>query len=477
MIRCIFNRIGVGWAFAVVAIGIAYGEEAEEKELPNIMLVVIDSLRYDHLGCYSYERDNTPFIDQMAAEGVLFERAYSTSSWTTPSVMSMFTSVLPRMHTLISMSNRLPEDCTTLATELRKLGYATIGVSVNPCGAGHLGFDRGFDLFDDYSVLLDIQLNVFDVMGIEQRKSLHETTTSAQLTDLALAHLRKVPEGKPWFLFLFYFDPHADYVPPRRYVEMFDPDYAGDATGKVVGKEYTYVFENPRDLEHVKALYDGEIRFTDDQFRRFAAAAADEGLLGDNLLTLIVSDHGEEFNDHGGIQHGRTLYEEVVRVPMIMHWPRVLPAGRRVKQPVQLIDIMPTLLSALKADVPEQCFGANLLPVISGESFLVRPLGLHVKSVGHKASVMNLPYKAILDLPEERVSIYDLKNDPLERDFLHPDAIGESAEASDLVKRLAEWNNAMELQYRRRTEIAGDDEKPQLTPQQIEALRSMGYLH
>lgn len=438
---------------------------------PNILLVMVDALRADHLGCYGYERDTTPFIDQLAATGMRFAEATSSSSWTTPSVMTTMTSLLPRQHTVITTKRTLPPHITTLALELKKRGYHTVAVTVNPCASAKLGFGRGFDVFDDFTILLNVELNVFDALGTAEKKSIHRIPTSRKISDLALGYLRDAPAGKPWFLFLFYFDPHGDYTPPKRYAKMFDPDYRGPATGRVYGGPaagYTYQYPSPADLNHVIALYDGEIRYTDDEFRRFFRKATDAGKVSDNTVTVITSDHGEEFNEHGGTKHGRTLFEEVVHVPLILHWPRRIAKASVSRRQVGLIDIMPTLLTAAGQPVPAACTGTDLLTLTSGNGTPEeRTMHLHVKSVGEACAQRTATWKTILDIEADSLASYDLAQDPGEK---HPlDAGGDGL-------ALRKWNQAAEGQYAR-TAPASSEKAPTLSAAQVKALKSMGYVH
>lgn len=446
---------------------------------PNILLVVVESLRADHVGCYGYSRDTTPAFDGLAKEGVRFAQMISTSSWTTPSVMSIFTSELPHSHGVINVQSKLSKDTTTLAAELKRQGYTTIAVLVNPCAAAGLGFDRGFSTYDDFTVLLKVELNAFDAVGSKGSRTINDCTTSRELVDLALQYLDKAPKGKPWFLFLFLHDPHADYVPSREYASMFDPSYVGKATGKVIGikDSYTHVYPDKRDLEHVIALYDGEIRYTDDQFRRLWQSMGAKGLCNENLLTIACADHGEEFNDHGGLQHARTLHEEVVRVPLIMHWPNHFPKGKAIKDQAQLIDLMPTILSQIGADVPKQCAGSDLSAVIAGRGTVARQdVALHLSTgLGEACALRRPTCKAIVNLKTGSRELFDLIKDPGEQSPLSDEQIQGNGEFVAFLNQLIAWNDAE--QGALKALVPSQKAEPKLSTEQMDALRSMGYLH
>ncbi len=445
---------------------------------PDILLVVTDCLRADHVGAYGYKRKTTPFTDRLAGQGTLFKNAYSVSSWTTPSIMSLFTSLPPRGHGLLDTKCRLPEGIQTLANELKKKGYATYGVLVNPCAAGRLGYDRGFDLYDDYTVLLDMEVNKglsFITGKMETVPSLTNSTTSEEITDLALKILSSHPKGKPWFMFVFYFDPHDDYVPPQRYIKMFDPHYKGKVTGRVYGGKaglQNYVYPDKRDLQHVVALFDGEIRFTDDQFKRFYQTAQRKGYIGKDTLTIITADHGEEFNEHGGNKHGRTLFEEGVKVPLIFHWPGKYPK-RTVKGQVQLIDIMPTVLAKIGSKIPGQCTGIDLNPVIAGKRKLNgREIFFHLYIKYKLSGAKSVRYKAIRDLVSNSTFLYDLLKDPLERRPLKKI----TKAAGQFINRFHKREALVQKLYTANTKNK-KRKKPVLSKRQLKVLRSLGYLH
>ncbi len=193
-----------GWRSATVA----------AAARPNILFVMLDTLRADHVGCYGYAKPTTPHIDRLARESVRFANLYTAGPWTMPSVMTMFTSLHPTVHGAVSFQRRASLKVTTLAERLKRLGYRhTVAIVSNPTVNSRYGFAQGFDRYDDYSIFFAHELDLFGVDDKPQRKSVVEAVTSKTVTDMATRWLEKEGRRGPWFLFLLYFDPHLDYVP------------------------------------------------------------------------------------------------------------------------------------------------------------------------------------------------------------------------------------------------------------------------
>jgi arylsulfatase A-like enzyme len=313
-----------------------------EPSRPNLLLVSIDSLRADHLHAYGYERETSPNLDRLADEGVLFSNALSPSSWTLPSHVTLLTSIPPEAHRVRTARTRLDEAVTTLAETLRDAGYRTGAVVGGPFLRRVYGYDQGFEEYDESVV--------------KRRKESHTGTNSPELVSRSLAWLRRWHESRerePFFLFLHLWDVHYDYTPPAPFDTLFDPDYEGSAT-------FEDFEDNPnvkpgmdeRDLEHLVALYDGEIRYTDDQLGRVLFALGKMGI-SDDTLVVVTADHGDEFLDHGGKGHTGRLFEEIVRVPLVIRLPGRVAPGRSIDAPMRLMDVGPTILGLLGLAAPE----------------------------------------------------------------------------------------------------------------------------
>jgi len=322
------------------------------KSKYNILLITIDSLRADHVGVYGYQPPTTPSLDAFARENIVFRNAYAPSPWTLPSHVSILTSLYPDVHGLDNMTSKLNKDAVTLAEILQKYGYWTGAVVCAPLLHRRYGLYYYFNEYDQ-----DLVANTVE----DARK----VKTAARVTTKAVSMFDdKVQE--PWFMFLHYWDPHYDYTPPREYAEIFDPDYQGTITGDdILDRTDLVPGMDPRDLQHIVALYDGEIRYTDDHLQRLFDELKRRDFI-DNTIIIITADHGEEFLEHGGTGHSHTCYEEVLRVPFIVRIPGGKPVASTVDTPVSLLDIFPTVMDLLGLERRKlRLQGLSLAPLLT----------------------------------------------------------------------------------------------------------------
>ena len=230
---------------------------------PNVIVILSDTVRADHCSAYGYARDTTPTMERLAREGALYKNHFVSSGWTFPSIFSLFTGLSPVRHSMYDDKCVLPKGTPTIASHLAARGYSTIGVTCNIYSSGKFGFAEGFGTYDDFTVWLDFEMNLF----AEDRpmKPVFQSVTSQDLVKIALRYVDQTPKDKPYFLFLLLFDPHTDYTPPPEYAERYWPDDLDfdPRAGYINHHPEKYVFTNPRDLEQIIALYDGEIRYTD----------------------------------------------------------------------------------------------------------------------------------------------------------------------------------------------------------------------
>ena len=445
-------------ASALVAVTI--GLRRRPKRKPNVVLISIDTLRANHLGCYGYKRKTSPRIDSLASRGVLFENVVSQSSWTLPSHMSIFTGLYPSTHGVETQNARLPRGIETLPMALRKAGYATAGIVSSPYVGRRYGFERGFDSFE----MLPNPI----------------PHNAKRMTGEALGELKKLAASdKPFFLFLHYLGGHTPYDPPPPFDTMFDPDYTGDIDGK--GGTIARYFSpekrpSERDLRHIVALYDGAVANVDRYIGRIYDALKTMKLADDTIF-VVTSDHGEEFEDHGGMDHGRSLYDEVIRVPLVMACPGLLAEGKVVRRQVMLIDLAPTICDLL--DVPKP-------PGMEGVSFasLARAKGIgwlfyrhpafayselrkdQIRPASMEAIVSDKGEKLIVTSePVKKAEYYDVAVDPRERRNLY---VSESVKARSLKRRLERWL--------RRKKRGGATGAAALSERDRKILESLGYI-
>jgi arylsulfatase A-like enzyme len=335
------------------------------KKAPLVIVYLVDTLRADHTSPYGYARDTTPELTKLAADGVVFDAAITAASWTKPAVGSIFTSKLPAQHGAVQLRDPLGLGHLTLAEMLRAKGYVTGATIANSViySAG-TNFDQGF-------------LHFAGLHGPNDRPS--KLVEAAGVVDAALEWLDQ-RQGMPAFLYVHTMDPHVPYQPPP----PFDRKYGPPPTADHPASDPRFDYKEPLDLERLIGQYDGDIAYGDQEFGRFIRELKARELYDDALL-VFTADHGEEFQDHGQWLHGRSVFDELVRIPLIVKFPGRRHAGRRVKQQVQTVDILPTVLQEMKLPVPEPplIVGRPLQKVVDGGA----PEPLAVSEISHRGYV------------------------------------------------------------------------------------------
>lgn len=445
---------------------------------PNVLFIMIDTLRADHVGCYGYQLPTTPSLDKLAARGVRVEQMISASSWTMPSVGTMFTGLHPSQHNITNTRSRFAKGITTLAGEFRKAGYHTAGITTNPLVHSKFGYAQGFDIYDDFTVMLTAELDLFgDAVGgpaaIETPGAVlgRGGVTSPMVNRFAEDFLAKQRNAdKPFLLFLLYFDPHADYVPPAPYNTMFGNFGVGPRIGVGVyprGPRHPYT---PAEQKQLVSLYDGEIRYTDEHIGK-VLDELDRLKLAENTIVVVLSDHGEEFWDHDSMLHGDTLYEEQVRVPCIVRHPGKLPPGVVLRHQASHLDLMPTLLDLAGLAIPDQCLGRSLAPVLRDPEAPFQPrIAFSEAQTNPRTDLKSarLPdRKLVHDRLADTYQAFDLAADPLEKHPLEP-------LPDSLRQPLGQWNTHMQAaQDQNKT----DNPAPvQLDQKHLNILKTLGYL-
>jgi arylsulfatase A-like enzyme len=391
---------------------------------PNILFILVDTLRRDHLTPYGYRRDTSPEIARrLAAAGTVFEDAYSQAPWTLPSVVSFMTGRFPGELLGEDLATYgVPAGVETLAERLQKLGYATGGYFANPALHTGAGFERGFASY--YAPPADVEWI---------RK--HADSLNARAVPWLRGH-----QGRPFFLYLHYVDPHDPYENPEVVGgrSPFLPGYRGPVTGEWVHGVYTGRLQLPdpaRDLQQIQALYDDEVHYVDRYIGEVLAGLPPAVLA--RTIVVLAADHGEELHDHGGWKHGQTLYDEQIHVPLIVRWDGHVAAGRRLAGTVRLLDLLPTLVDAAGGRAEAAWQGIDLLPALAGGAALPdRPAFAHGLAGGPlRAAAVRGREKLILFNREEpfhpadalqsylwtkdlgrlaRIELYDLARDPRE---------------------------------------------------------------
>ncbi len=363
---------------------------------PHVIIYLVDTLRPDHLGVYGYSKDTSPNLDAFARDAVVFKQAYTPAAWTKPATASLLTGLLPFKHGAITRTNRIPENIHLISEFLKDLAYTTAAFMANPNVIALWGFDQGFDRFDD----------------VKKRTGKDH---AEKVVDLALDFLSSGP-ARPLFLFLHTIDPHGPYKPPA----SFEYPWAEGLDGRVMRPRDLSAKTSAADFERTIAAYDGEIAYNDQQFGRFLRALKAEGLYGDAFI-VFVADHGEEHAEHGRGGHSHTLYQELVRVPMVIKFPGNAHAGRTVDAPVDLMDVLPTVLAHLGRPCPEILDGRDLENLLEGKADKNRILYFDLDterfdgSINILGAVLYRDYKLIKrEHPVKETVLYNLAEDPLE---------------------------------------------------------------
>ena len=381
----------------------------QARDLPNIILISIDTLRADHCSCYGYDKKTTPMLDLLAEKGVRFSHSYSSSPWTLPSHASMFSGLYPFKHHAVDDFISIHKSVPMLAEKLKAAGYETGAFVSHYYLSKDYGFDRGFDKF---------------VTRLD--------APATDMSEIASRWIRDHRKGN-FFAFIHYFDPHTPYRPPLKYARKHYPPDMAPIAADVKDTLRVIHSKNPDErsklLEGLLALYDAEIDFTDsaigELFKKLQLFKLDQ-----NTLIVVTSDHGEEFFEHGLMEHGFTLYDEQIRVPLIFYCPDRLAAGRVVDTPASNVDIMPTLMDYAGLRPPTEIDGSSLLPLVLPESRVPIPLvqrALHAQTTRQgpdRMCVVKDKMKYIYS-PTFRLSnrlikteLFNLAKDPNEQDDL-----------------------------------------------------------
>ena len=402
--------------------------QTPEKSAPNVVLITIDTLRADHLGCYGYKQIKTPNIDALAANSSRFDRAYTPVPVTLPSHAAMLTGTYPMLSGMHDFSaNKLNPQQGTLATVLKHAGYVTGAVVASAVLDSRFGLNQGFDFYYDH----------FDFSRLEEANLDEMERPGNLVADQVLDWLAKNSQKK-FFLWMHLYDPHYPYRPPE-----------------------------PYSREYAAQPYDGEIAFADEQVGRLLRFLKEKGLY-QNTVIVLSGDHGESLGEHGEKTHGFFIYNVTMHVPLIVHLPGK-STTQNVTDPVSLVDLMPTVLAATGLDIPSQVQGRSLLSALRGEkidqgrtlygeTFLPR---LHF-NWSELRGAENAKYHFI-DAP--RPELYDLTKDPGELRNLFPE---KKAVAEEMRAKLA----GLIREYSAGKELA---EKTGLDPALMERLKSLGY--
>jgi arylsulfatase A-like enzyme len=468
---------------------------ADSAEGPprTVILIQGDTLRKDHLELYGYGRPTAPTLKRLGEEGAVFDNAITQTSWTKAATPSVLCSLYPSTHGVHQIPDRLPASAVTIAEAYRDAGYATVSFASASFTGAFTNLHQGFEA-------------VHEAESTAGRAGPRGAKTAREFTDRLVEWL-EAHRDVPSFVYLHFFDPHPPYEPNRPYDTLWaDPKgreeylrqqevlkkFVADPflaqRGMATRDELVKAGLDPAwFLQYSKDWYDGSIRGMDDEIARLVERLRALGL-EERSAIAFYADHGEEFHEHGRMWHGQSLYGEMIRVPLILWAPGRVPKGTRVEEPVQLIDVMPTLLDLSGLRVPAVAQGQSLKPLFAGSAGAAAkggwkkrpaiaeryPLGrLGFASTNELYAIMDGDWKLIQNVvrPPEKpeFELFDFYKDPIDQKNVaadHPEVVARLSRALDGFRNMA-----------RGARLKPDSESTKgMTKEQLEQLRSLGYV-
>jgi arylsulfatase A-like enzyme len=422
---------------------------------PNVIIFLVDAMRADFAGAYGHPAPTSPRFDAFAREAVLFEDATAQTSWTRPAVASLLTGLDVEAHGVGGVTNTLVPEITTLAEAFRSAGYATGAFVANGIVNRQLGYDQGFQAWNEGGRL--------------------DSKHAAEVVDAALHWMDSRDASRPFFLYVHTIDPHKPYVPaPEHHAPFLFPGYAGERNPlALVAKPRL----EPDELRYLRSTYQGEVHQSDAAFGGLLDGLFRRGL-EQRCVIAFTADHGEEFLDHGGFGHSGTLYHELLHIPLAIRAPGSRRAGQRDPTPVAQVDVAPTLLALAGVAPPPEIQGRDLSARCLGPTAFAEEPALLVSRLTYadadKLAARLGPLKLIVNREPgrdagSRLELYDLAQDPAE---LHNVAAERPFAARYLLSEAAQ---ATDVSHRVRMRLRAGRESPP-TPEQLEQLKALGYV-
>lgn len=436
----------------------------QHDTVPNVLVYLVDTLRADRLGLYGYDRPTSPRLDALARQSIVFDRAYANAPWTLPAVASVFTGLYPWTHGADGLGKRiggpgmaLGPGIVTLAESLGGAGYVSAAFFTNGIIGAKTGLGSGFSVYQR-------------IPEDPASEAIH--ARAGALNRTALSWLDQRHSRRPFFLYLHASDPHAPYRPPSAQRQRFAPRVpAGDIGSTQAIERLVNAPEagDERFAAPMSDLYDGEVAYTDEAFGELLDALEQRGLLQDTLL-VFLADHGEALYEHHVWGHEWWLYEEVIRIPLLVRLPGMHPAGWRSAEVVQQVDLLPTILEFVGLPIPDGVQGRSLAPILAGGTVSPRPAyaGESVDGRiswaevdGTRKTIVHQHY-AVADAGRDGIDIFDLAADPRE--------LTDGAAATPVAAGARRLRVLTEIaRHPRRAAVAA-------APADLDVLRSLGYV-
>lgn len=421
------------------------GDQAVAR--PDVLLISLDTLRADRLGTYGHTRPTSPFLDELARSGTLYERAFVATHGTTPSHTTMLSGLYQEAHgvglermTEGVVDAGIPDAVPLVQEQLRAAGYATIGITDGGNIGRRFGFSRGFERFDDKGGGL---------------------ARTAPLLVSEFDRARRAHPGRPVFAFLHTYDVHSPYRPsPEARAALAIPQSVANAQTRFLLRNSRHpAAMGATRLAEISALYDAEIRDVDRHLRGLFDALEADGFL-DHALVLITSDHGEEFGEHGGLLHGAKLYDELMRVPLLAVGERI-PRGERKSRLISAVDLVPSILDHIGVARPASQVGRPFLGPAAAER-----VAAVLAQYGRRLYAVRTERWKLIQDDAGRFELYDLVTDPREESNVAEQYGAVRARLAGVIARFRESQ----------AKVVGTAPAVVLDAEESEKLRSLGYL-
>lgn len=450
---------------------------------PNIVLIVLDTVRADHVGCYGYRLGTTPHIDELASKGVLFEQAVTPSPWTAPSHAAIFTGLFPGQNQVHEKNIFLDPQIPTLASLLSQTGYQTVGFTNNVYVRRRLGLARGFQDYEELWGRNEISSLLLVEEWLYQRNhprlDAGAQDTFGRVQDWFHYDHRA---GKPFFLFINYMEAHAPYDPPVEFKRKFVHPGEMAAADRVNQDPEAFLVKrvhmNEHDFSLLSQLYDGEINYLDYQVGRVLSLIAKHSAPKDTMI-IVLSDHGENLGDHTLMSHEMSVHDTLIHVPMILYYPPLFSGGRRDTRQIQTIDLFPTILRMAGARLPGVVPGMDLTESHEHRfSFAEYNTIRAVERVKRRFPEVQDPFATLVrDLMTVRTKEYKLDLDGNTRRYFRlPDEDTPLADQdippdvrSELDRALETWSKQMGGQRK--------ESRERMTPEEYEELKALNYIN
>jgi arylsulfatase len=438
--------------------------DSEAVRPPDILVFMVDTLRARELGCYGAQVTRTPYIDRFAAEAELFERASTPSPATRPAIASLITGVAPYVHGVETLQTYLSEATDRLARLpelLRQQGYTTAALVANPNVDTVFGFEHGFDVFRGLYRARS---------GLTPAYAQDLVATAPRVVTEVESLIDELPADRPLFLFVLSIDPHAPYSPPPPYDGLYDGRAVGGNAGSMnslIRFDRDLRANGAPDPSVIVSLYRGEVSYTDAFFGKLVRVLESRERL-DRTLVVFTADHGEEFLEHGRRGHGQAVYEEISHIPLIVRHPGLFGSGVRRDDHVDLLDLSATLLAAAGVPKPSYWLGRDL-----SQPLTERPVFTTNRIKDWQYAAVRLgDYKLIDNEALETTELYDLANDPQERNPLAPD----EGPRDELLAALAAFRERTAILHKQMVSGSISLDEGAVPEEIMEQLKGLGYV-